>query len=57
MISGLREACRLLAHLRNEDESAAVAFSGAVPSKVRPPHTSPHMPLHTCLTLDAWHVS
>jgi hypothetical protein len=35
MMSGVREARRLLAQLRNDDEAAAAAYGSALPSKVR----------------------
>ena len=36
MMSGVREARRLLAQLRNDDEAAAAAYGSALPSKVAP---------------------
>ena len=35
MMSGVREARRLLAQLRNDGEAAAAAYGSSLPSKVR----------------------
>jgi hypothetical protein len=53
MVSGVREARRLLAQMRNGDEAAAAAHGSALPSKV----CGRFFQIQICRLLSGWRLT